>query len=151
MKLTLYYRATASPQGLSRRTKSVDIQTLIHRNEPNRPHISSVTINFKEQHPEDKYKTDAPISQRARLKQSFQMPQSILSVPPVSPSCLDRLSGPSRLSLQPVQSVSTPSQLHILAAGRGGSKYNHQDPQPKNQANRIFPQKKSSNITKTMT
>jgi hypothetical protein len=71
VKLTLYNRATAALLERRNITKSVDIQTLIHRNEPNRPHISSVIINVKEQHPEDKQKTDAP-NRPARPPQYIQ-------------------------------------------------------------------------------
>ena len=61
VKLTLYHRATAALLERRNITKSVDIQTLIHRNEPNRPHISSVIINVKEQHQKAKNKTVTPI------------------------------------------------------------------------------------------
>ena len=50
VKLTLDHRAETLPALIYRR--------LIHRTEPNRPHISSDTINFKEQR--DKNKPDAP-------------------------------------------------------------------------------------------
>ena len=39
---------------------------LIHRNEPNRPHISSVTINFKEQPKQNRPLRPNPL-RRARL------------------------------------------------------------------------------------
>ncbi len=64
VKLTPYnrrYRLRYLSARSSEAPKGVDIQTLIHRNEPNRPHISSVFINVKELHQKAKNKTEAPI------------------------------------------------------------------------------------------
>jgi len=121
VKLTLYNRATTSLLERRSITKSVDIQTLIHRNEPNRPHISSVIYQCQRAcHPEAKNKTSALKFPSAPACLIFQMPQSILSVSTVSPAsptvspvrlhCLSSVSAaspprPSCVSSLPVEGV----------------------------------------------
>ena len=99
VKLTLYHRTKV--------LRARYVQTLIHRNEPNRPHISSVIqqcqrATSKMPTSEVKNRTVTPISQRTACPTS-KMPQSLLSVPP------------------PLQRP----QQHLSAAGEGPSKDNN--------------------------
>ena len=117
VKLTPYHRSTASllESSIIGFAKGVDIQTLIHRNEPNRPHISSVYSIVKQRQvirPRDKNQHEAPISTGANR--------------------VNTASNSFQTSLPEPSSQSAPSaQQHLSAAGEGGSSPNSKHPQPK--------------------
>ena len=117
VKLTLYHRATAPLHERRAELRARYVQTLIHRNEPNRPHISSVIqqcqrATSKMPTSEVKNRNVTPISQRTACPTS-KMPQSLLSVPP------------------PLQRP----QQHLSAAGERPSKDNNKQAQAQKQQN----------------
>ena len=126
MKLTPYnrrYRLRYLSARSSEAPKGVDIQTLIHRNEPNRPHISSVFINVKELHQKAKKQDRGANSLALPPHHILQMPQSLLSVSTVFP-------------IRP--EPRNPPPCRVAAAGEGGSKHNSNHPQYLNYKNHTF-------------
>ena len=124
VKLTPYHRSTASllESSIIGFAKGVDIQTLIHRNEPNRPHISSVYSIVKQRQvirPRDKNQHEAPISTGANR--------------------VNTASNSFQTSLPEPSSQSAPSaQQHLSAAGEGVFTDDAPTPQPQFRKNFYF-------------
>ncbi|WP_207559718.1 hypothetical protein, partial [Falsiruegeria litorea] len=108
MKLTPYHRSTASllESSIIGFAKGVDIQTLIHRNEPNRPHISSVYYQCQTASEPKVPETKTNTAHQSYLAQTASILPRILSKLPI----LNLPSSPFR----PPRSASAPPVKGVL-------------------------------------